>query len=79
MKPFFADLRTSVARHVMRQAAGFVALTAPWLALPSDRRMSRITLVIVAAVLALGLGEAGWLGVELIQVAIHRLSREEVQ
>ena len=58
----------------MRSATGFVALTAPWLAVPGDRRMSRLTLAAVAAVLALGVGEAGWLGVEAIQ-CVSRMTR----
>ena len=75
--PFAADLRTAMARAVMRHATGFVALVAPWLAVPSDRRMSRLTLAAIAGVLALGLGCTGWVAVEAVSFAAHRMQRQE--
>lgn len=76
MKPLFAEARTALARQVMQQATGFVALTAPWLAIPSDRRMSRVTLAAIATVLAIGVGEAGYLAVEAVHYAVSRVQRE---
>lgn len=78
MKPPFAfEARSRLALWALREVKAFSALVAPWLARPQDRPMSRLVLLAIVLLLALGLAAAGIGTVEGVHMLTTWARRDE--